>query len=199
MKLKKPIFLIISGFLSIILFYGCDTKTTPRPYGYHRISFPDKSYQKLDKPYPYTFEYPEYGIIKKDSSKMAEAYWINIMFPEYNGTIYLSYKSVNGDLAQYMEDARTLAYKHSVKAEAINEELIKQPENDVYGTLYKIEGDAASSLQFFLTDSSKHYIRGALYFRTQSNRDSLQPVIEFFQKDVRHIINSFSWNNNISS
>lgn len=189
-KTTPVLLLLIAG-----LMMACGkSDTTPRPYGYHRITFPEKAYQPLPDSFPYFFEYPEYGTIVKDTSQLSEPYWISIHFPRYKGNIHLSYKPVNNNLTGYMEDAREMAYKHSVKADAINEEVIYREQDRVYGILYKIKGDAASSLQFFLTDSSSHFLRGALYFRTRANRDSLKPVISFFKKDVHHLIETASWN-----
>jgi gliding motility-associated lipoprotein GldD len=92
-----------------------------------------------------------------------------------------------------MEDARSLAYKHTVKADAIDERIFSNSEKKVYGVLYDIRGNSASSIQFFLTDSTKHYIRGALYFRVEPNKDSLAPAVDFFTKDVIEFIESFEW------
>jgi len=130
----------------------------------------------------------------KDTDRGAEPCWINIEFPDYKGNIHISYKKIDNNLNALIEDSYTLAYKHTVKAEAIVERLIKKPEHDVFGILYNIDGPAASSVQFFLTDSSRHYLRGALYFKTTINKDSLAPVIDFFREDIIHFIDSFKWN-----
>jgi len=172
---------------------ACHSKYTPKPHGYYRIDFPAKKYQPYMGVCPYRFEYPVYGTIEKDTEPGSEPCWINISFPAYNGKLYLSYKKVSGNLDQLLGDAYTLAYKHTVKADAINEQLISKPGKKVYGTLYSITGNAASSAQFYLTDSSHNFIRGALYFRTRINKDSLAPVIRFFKQDVLHLIDTFEW------
>ncbi len=191
MKFQKKIF-----FCSIIItLISCNQAYTPKPSGYMRIDLPEKKYKIFKGKFPYSFEYPDYGIILPDSNKYAEPFWINIEFPKYKGKIHLSYKKVNGNnLAGFIEDARKLAYKHSVKADAIDEGLIKNDTNKVYGIMYNIKGNAASSMQFFITDSSKNFIRGALYFTAQPNIDSLAPLVEFFGKDVEHFINTVKWN-----
>ncbi|MCX7987555.1 MAG: gliding motility lipoprotein GldD [Bacteroidales bacterium] len=183
---------IIASVLFVLLI-SCRHTEVPRPVGYFRIDFPEKKYKLCDSSMPYRFEYPVYGVIRPDTSKGAEPYWINIEFPAYKGKLHLSYKKVNGNLAQYIEDARKLAYKHTIKADAIDEILIKNDTTGVYGLLYDIKGNAASSVQFFLTDSTHHFLRGALYFSSQPNKDSLMPVIEFFKADVKHFIHSFRW------
>jgi gliding motility-associated lipoprotein GldD len=174
---------------SIFVFSGCKKKYTPKPRGYYRIDLPEKEYQKLEGDYPYTFIYPVYTLIKKDSSK----YWINIEYPEVNGIIHISYLPIKNNLNQIIEDTRKLAYKHTIKADAINERMFIKPEKGVYGILYEIEGNAASSVQFFLTDSINHYLRGALYFNIEPNRDSLAPVLDFVKEDITALIESFEW------
>lgn len=173
--------------------YGCKKSYTPKPIGYHRIGFPDKEYVKYSSDCPFTFEYPEYGAVKPDSSPRAEPCWLNIHFQEYNGTVHLSYKQVNGNLNKLTEDARELTYKHTIKAEAITEQTYENREKNVFGILYDVKGNAASALQFYLTDSSNHFIRGSLYFNTQPNKDSLAPVIDFFYKDIIHFMESLKW------
>lgn len=172
---------------------GCKENHTPKPLGYHRIDFPEKEYEQYNTDCPFTFEYPVYGEVRADQSSNAEPCWLNIQFPEYNGTIHLSYKSVNNNLTNLTEDARNLTYKHTIKAEAIQEKLFSKPEKNVHGILYDVQGNAASSLQFFLTDSTDHFVRGSLYFNVQPNKDSLAPVIDYFREDVIHFMESFRW------
>ncbi len=178
----------------LLLMASCRQAHTPRPRGYYRINFPEKAYRTYNGPCPYSFEYPVYGNVVKDAEPDAEPCWINIVFPAYNGKIHISYKKVNNNLNAYIEDSYTLAYKHTVKAEEIQEQVIRKADDDVYGILYSLEGDVASSVQFFLTDSSRHFLRGALYFRTTIDKDSLTPVIAFFKEDIIHFIDSFKWN-----
>lgn len=177
-----------------ILFSGCKRKYTPKPRGYFRIDLPKKEYIRLNDSFPYSFEYPTCAVIKKDHSRLTEKYWINIVYPDIKGTIHISYKRVHNNIAQLTEDTRELAYKHSIKADAINETMFMKPEKKVYGILYEIEGNAASSVQFFLTDSTKNYLRGALYFDSEPNKDSLAPVINFIKKDIKVLMESFEWN-----
>jgi gliding motility-associated lipoprotein GldD len=158
-----------------------------------RIDFPLKKYIPYDGNLPYYFEYPEYGKIIPDTDKYAEPYWLNIEFPEYKGKLHLSYKTVKGNLSKFIEDTRKLAYKHTIKADAIDEDIYKNDSSKVYGIIYSIKGNAASSMQFFLTDSNENFLRGALYFSSQPNKDSLAPTIAFFGKDVEHFIHSLKW------
>lgn len=187
-----------AGLMTIVflfLFSGCRRNHTPKPRGYFRIDFPQKQYIQYQDDCPYTFEYPAYGTVLPDDLYLSETCWININFPKYKGKLHISYKSVNDNIGLLLEDSHTLAYKHTIKADAINETLFLDRENRVYGVLYDIEGDAASAVQFFITDSIQHFLRGALYFNLQPNSDSLAPVIEFFREDVIHLIETVQWQN----
>lgn len=176
-----------------VMALSCNSDYVPKPQGYFRISFPEKAYVKFDSTCSYTFEYPKYGKIEPTSGSHSEPCWINISFPAFNGKIHLSYKTIENNLTQLTEDSRTLAYKHTVKADAIDEKVYYNPTNSTYGILYDIKGNAASSIQFFVTDSVSHFIRGALYFENQPNKDSLAPVIAFFREDILHLIETLEW------
>ena len=193
MKIKNLYYIIL--FLGLVNF-GCNNNYSPKPYGYYRIDFPEKEYRLFDSiEFPYSFEYPTYGKIIIDAGKNTEPFWINIEFKKYNCKLYLSYKPIKKDVAQFIEDAHTLAYKHSVKADAIEEKLIMDDKRKIYGLIYEIKGNAASSFQFFTTDSIKNFLRGSLYFEAQPNKDSLATAITFFQKDVIHLIETLKWKN----
>lgn len=185
------ILILLSVF--ILVQYGCRTKYTPKPRGYFRIDLPAKEYQMYNEECPYTFEYPVYGNISPDDDYLSEPCWINIEFPQFKGKIHISYKTVSGNISTLLEDSHALAYKHTIKAQAINETLFQNEEEQVYGMMYDITGDAASAVQFFVTDSFSHYLRGSLYFNLQPNSDSLAPVIEFFREDMIHLIESIRW------
>ncbi|MBN1158528.1 MAG: gliding motility lipoprotein GldD [Bacteroidales bacterium] len=173
---------------------SCDNSPVPKPRGYFRIDLPEKSYRIYQSECNYSFEYPEYGKIMSYQGADAEPCWINLEFPEYKGTIHLTYKKLSNNLAAHVEDIRLLAYKHSIKADDIIEKPFYYPERDVFGMIYDIRGNTASSLNFFITDSTLNFLSGALYFNVQPNKDSLAPVIEFFTADIEHLIKTFSWN-----
>lgn len=191
MKLIK-LFALVSVMLS------CNSEFTAKEKGYFKISFPDKKYQKFERVgYPYTFEYPTYASITKDSSFFGEAtenpWWININFPEFRGTIHLSYKEIGKNkLDKLISDAFEMTNKHNVKAFEIRDSLIHTP-NNIYGMYFNVGGNVATANQFFLTDSVKHFFRGALYFDATPNTDSLQIVNTFLEKDIKHLIQTFKW------
>lgn len=178
---------------------ACDPATSPKPRAYFRIILPARKYQVFDQPgYPYTFEYPTYARIVKDTSffdeKPENPYWINIEFPDLHGKIYLSYKIIGpkNSFEHLVEDAHKLTYKHTYKAEYIDESKI-YTRNGVSGMFFDVGGNAATAKQFFVTDSSRHFLRGALYFDATPNADSLAPVNDFLQKDMWHLINTLQW------
>ena len=178
--------------------YACNSDYTPKPKGYFKIYFPKKEYRVFDtSDYPYSFEYPLYANIIKDSSFFGEAtenpWWINIDFPAFNGRIYVSYKDVRKNkFDKLVNDAFTMTNKHTIKAYSIDDSLIVNPYN-VHGVFFKVGGNVATANQFFLTDSTKHFLRGALYFDATPNEDSLGMVNRFLIEDVKHLINSFRW------
>jgi gliding motility-associated lipoprotein GldD len=186
---------LILFVLSILFLWSCsDEKYYPKPRAYFRIKLPPKTYQSFDSTYPYRFEYPSYGKIFFDNRHPNEKYWMNLYFPLFHSTVYFSYKTVDNNLETYINDAHSLVSKLIPKADAIKQNVYDDPSKKVYGNVYNIEGSkAASVLQFYLTDSSRHFVRGALYFNNPPNNDSLQPVIDFLKEDIQHIIESFQW------
>jgi gliding motility-associated lipoprotein GldD len=142
----------------------------------------------------YNFEIPVYSRVVPFRGNNTEPCWINIEFPGYKGIIHLTYKTLHNDLSAHAEDIRTLAYKHIVKADDIIERPFSFPDRDVHGMIYDIKGNTASSLSFFLTDSTDNFFSGALYFSVIPNKDSLAPVIKFFSADIMHLIETFNWN-----
>ncbi len=190
------ILLLFSSLLS-----GCREVTVPKPKGYFRIDFPERAYRQFDPGtfdqkdlLPLSFQYPVYGNISFESDGNPEPGWFNIDFPAYRAKIYLTYKEVNGDLAGLVEQSYRLNVKnHITKADAINEELIADPQHKVYGILYDLKGSTATAVQFFVTDSTKHFFRGSLYFSSEPNPDSLAPVIDFFRHDIIHLIETLEW------
>jgi gliding motility-associated lipoprotein GldD len=187
-----------------LMFLSCRPETyTPRPRAYARTEFPEHAYQQFDTAsFPYSFEYPVYGRIIKDTlffgKKPDNPYWMNIDFPSIGGTIYISYKPVETSepLAQLVEDAHEMSFTaHSKRADYIGEQPFHFPERNVYGILYDVGGNAATAYQFFATDSAKHFIRGALYFNVSPNADSLRPANEFLRADIIHLLETLKWKN----
>jgi gliding motility-associated lipoprotein GldD len=187
-------YLIAIFSVIFLLASSCKEEYTPKPRGYFRISFQEKSYHQLDSAaLPYRFDLPDYSKVVPDNDRLSEPYWINVIIPAHKAEVNISYKKIDNNLAKLTEDSRTLAYKHSIKADAINERIFINPEKKVYGTIYQIEGNAASPLQFYLTDSTRNFLRGALYIREVPNIDSLRPVIDYLTPDIIRLIETTEW------
>lgn len=174
--------------------FSCKQDYTPKPHGYFRIGFQEKTYYQLDSPaLPYRFDIPAYSKAMPDNDRLAEPFWINVKIPAHKAEVHISYKKVQNNLDKLTEDSRTLAYKHTIKADAINERIFVNPAKKVYGTIYMIEGNAASPLQFYLTDSTRNFLRGALYIKEVPNIDSLRPVIDYLTPDIIRLIETTEW------
>ncbi len=215
---SKPVSVLSLIFL-LVFSTGCNSPYVSKKRGYFHIELPQRSYQQFNMPgFPYSFEYPTYAKIVKDStyfdSNPENPYWINIDFPQFHGRIFLSYKTIGGKALykikqrdgsykdslgtnvfdRMVNDAFTLTNKNNVVSNSINDSLISTP-HGVHGVFFKVGGNAATAKQFFLSDTVKHFIRGALYFDVTPNADSLKPVQDFLQVDMEHMINTFRWNN----
>ncbi|HEY4149844.1 MAG TPA: hypothetical protein VGM41_12985, partial [Chitinophagaceae bacterium] len=191
---------------------SCNNTYIPKRKGYFKIDFPQHQYQVFDRPgFPYRFEYPTYAIITQDSTYFTDQpdnpYWINVEFPQFQGKIYISYIEIGGKSLFKKRTAKgvyvdsvgintfdgllassyDLTYKHTSKASSIDDSLFTTP-NGVRGIYFKIGGNAATANQFLVTDSVKHFLRGALYFDATPNEDSLGIVNNFLQEDMKHMI-----------
>jgi gliding motility-associated lipoprotein GldD len=205
-------------YLLIILFLaGCNSTYTSKMEGYYKIDFPQRQYTSFAEPgYPYTFEYPVYARIAKDSSYFDSTsknpYWINILFPTFKGEIFISYKNIGStsvykvktasgayrdslgknDFERMVNDAYNLTYKNDIKAYSIQDSVMHTP-NGITGIFFSLSGNVATAKQFFLSDTLHHFLRGALYFDATPNEDSLRPINAFLQEDMKHIINTLRW------
>ncbi len=171
---------------------SCERSFTPKPTGYVRIDTPEKEYRLYDDQPFYSFEIPSYARVVQ-YNRAGESGWISLVVPQVNGTIHLSYKPVTGNLGDYITDCRTLAYKHTVKADGIEETPFIHRKDKRFGMVYDLSGDVASAVQFFITDSTTHFLRGSLYFNCPPNRDSLKPVIDFMREDIMQLIETTKW------
>jgi gliding motility-associated lipoprotein GldD len=189
---------VLPGLVFVLLiFLACNSPYTPKPRGYFRVDFPRHEYQSFDKPgFPYTFEYPVYAQVIRDTSyfgdKPENPYWINVDFPQFHARIYVSYKEVSGNFDKLRDDAYKMTYKHTYKASSIDDSAFITS-NGVAGVFFSVGGNAATAKQFFVSDSSKHFLRGALYFDSAPNADSLGIVNQFIQEDMKHLIGTLKW------
>jgi gliding motility-associated lipoprotein GldD len=223
MQLRPSTKKIFSYFLflifSFLFFISCNSTYVSKKRGYYKIDFPQRKYVKFDKEgFPYSFEYPAYAQIIRDTTYFDKdpenPYWINIDFPQFHGRVFLSYKIIGGQAVykvkqpngtykdsfatnafdKMVADAYNLTNKNDVAASSIKDSLVHTP-NGLTGIFFKVGGNAATAKQFFLSDTTKNFIRGALYFDVTPNADSLKPVQDFLQADLEHVINTFKWKN----
>jgi gliding motility-associated lipoprotein GldD len=193
-KISNSVIIIILFGCIFFTFAGCQHNYTPKPMGYLRIDLPKNAYVKFDTTFPFSFEYSKYAYIEHDKYAPDEPYWINIVYPKFKGRLHLSYKLVNNNLSKYMDDAHNLVIKHIPKSYGIEQQTISDKQNKVYGLVYNIKGsEAASTYQFWITDSTRHFLRGALYFSVTPNNDSLEPVIKYIKTDITHLLKTFRW------
>ncbi|MEO8765065.1 MAG: hypothetical protein ABI416_12290 [Ginsengibacter sp.] len=205
------------GSLLSLLCGACNSTYTTKKKGYFQFDFPKREYVKFDKAgFPYSFEYPVYASISRDSSYLDSSpenpFWLNIDFPSFNGKIFISYKIIGGTsvykvknaegkyrdslgtnvFQNMVNDSYNLTYKNDIKANSIEDSVMHTPHN-ITGIFFRLSGNVATAKQFFLSDTLHHFIRGALYFDATPNEDSLRPVNDFLQEDMKHIINTLQW------
>ena len=194
MKNKLPILLVALALLTVA--FSCDRQPNPlpKPRGYFRIDLPEKAYVKVDTIEKYSFECPQYALITPDPYSPDEKNWVNVEMPQFKGSIHLTHKPVDGNLGEYLEDVHTMVTKHLQKANGVRDSLIFNEEHDVYGLFIEMDGKGvATPMQFYLTDSTRNFVRGALYFNFKPDNDSMQPVINFIREDIDHLIKTFEW------
>lgn len=191
-------FLAMAGMIFLLLSCNSDY-TAGKKKGYFKIDFPEKKYQLFDQPgYPYTFEYPVYASVIRDTTffeDKAGDWWINVDIPSLGGRIHISYKPINAEniFDSLVRDGFKMAYKQHVDVSTgINDSLVQTP-NGVEGIYFSLGGNTATANQFFLTDSVRHFLRGALYFNAAPNADSLGIVNDFLKQDLQHLINTLKW------
>ena len=200
MKLMQiRINLIILYFITVIV-SGCREIAVPKPRGHFRIDMPEHKYtifngqmEKGDN-LPFSFEYPEIGKLSFNEAYENEKGWFNIEFPAYRANLYLTYRDINHDFNELMEQTYKMNVKnHISKADAISEKFFNDNNNKVYGILYDLKGNTATAVQFYMTDSTRHFLRGSLYFASEPDADSLEPVIGYFREDIIHLIETLRW------
>jgi len=190
--MKKNLIFITIGIITLV---ACKTDFMPKPNGFNRIELPNNEFQLLPDTFPYQFEYSTHAKILKDSSWIAEPYWIDIYYPDFKASIQISYKEVKKNeqlLKEYLATSYKLTSKHQVKAYSI-EKAIFITKLGKTAEIAQLSGEVPSQYQFFTTDSVNHFLRGALYFNTATQNDSLAPVIEFVRKDILHLLNTLQW------
>lgn len=179
----------------VLICFACGSEYLPKPKGYNRIDLPTAEYQPLADTFPYFFEYSKAAKILRDSSWISQRYWINVFYPTMGASIQITYKPVTDSIVrEFLSDSYKLTSQHNVKAYAIEESIIELP-NGMYASFTELEGEVPTQAQFHITDrdSTDHFLRGALYFRTATQNDSLAPVIDYLKDDILHLITTLEW------
>lgn len=195
---KTRIIKLLSILISGVFLFACSKSNNdflPKPKGYNRLDLPSHKYQLLPDEHPYSFEYSTSAIVQRDTFKNAEPHWIIIYYPKLNARIQFTYKPVNNDRAKLqnmMADAAKLAFNHDKKAYSITDKILFT-KSGKKAVIFELEGEVPSHYQFFVTDSTKHYLRGAVYLMTATENDSLRPVIDYMKIDSRHILETLTW------
>ena len=174
---------------------GCGKNYLPKPKGYNRILLPPHTYQPLPDSFPYSFAYSQHAHILKDSSWIAERYWITLFYPDMEASIQITYKPVTDSIVrEFLSDSYRLTSQHNVKAYAIDESILELS-SGLFASFTELEGEVPTQAQFHVTDpdSTEHFMRGALYFRTATKNDSLAPVIRYLKQDILHLLTTLEW------
>jgi gliding motility-associated lipoprotein GldD len=185
---------IAASAVLVLILIGCTDTPTPKPIGYFRIDLPENNYQYKTFGCPFSFESSKYSQLAF-FDKTKSPCWFNIEYPRLNATVHITYKPIENNLREYLEEARALTYEHQSVASKIDPQIINEPEKNVYGLAYELGGNVASPYQFYLTDSTDHFLRGSLYFSSKPNADSLKPAMDFIKRDLEHFAETFQWKN----
>lgn len=182
--IKKVIFI----FVSLILI-SCGKEVTPKPSGELRLEYPKAQYQKFDSNCTYTFEYSDFAKIY-DAKKPC---WFYLNYPKMKAKIFVTYYPVNNDFDDHVRESEKMVYEHTKKASSIDTKSFEYPERRVFGNFYELKGQSASNLQFYATDSTKHFVTAYLYFDSRPKPDSLAPAVAYIKKDLMHLLDTFEW------
>ncbi len=200
----RLILLAISLLTFVVIACKQEEISIPKPRVYPKVSYPERHYVKMDTNFcPFSFDYPDYMQFYQDTISLkrlgSHSCWFNLKFPSLNGDVHFTYTplgpkdSLEQQMFKIYNDAYEMAEKHVSKANGIEDLLINNPEKDVYGVLFNLEGSVASTFQIVVTDSTNHAVRAALYFNNRPAPDSMAPIVEFLKTDVMGMLNSFEW------
>lgn len=200
---KNPRFTLSSskwsvGFIFLLsFFFACTREYQPKPKGFNRLVLPSQEYRMSPDSLPYSFEYSIHAKLLRDSSWFSEKHWVEIYYPELKANVHITYKRLNNReefLKELLDDSYNLTSKQQIKASGIDELIIVTPSGKT-AVIAEISGEVPSQFQFTVTDSTRNFLRGALYFNTRVANDSLAPAIDFMKKETMHFINTLEWKN----
>lgn len=187
--MKKIVLPILSA-----LMLSCGNDPLPKPKAFLRLDYPEAVYEKAKVQLPFIFEKNKVAEPVSPVKVIGNTKGVDIKYPSIKGTIYLTYKQVkNNNLDSLLRDAQNLTQKHTMKADEIAQDLYENEIAKVYGMFYEVGGNAASQSQFYVTDSTNHFVSGSLYFYAKPNYDSIYPAAEYLKKDIKRIMETVRW------
>lgn len=175
-------------FIISIIFISCNDDVLPKPKAYLSLTYPEKKYEKLQIERPFSFEVLKNTIVINEANN-----WLKIKYPDLKASIDITYRPVTNNLKELLTEAEKLVFKHTVKAEEIIPKDFVNPKKRVFGSIYEITGNAASHIQFHLTDSTNNFIKGSLYFYAKPNYDSILPAVSYIKEDILHLVETLEW------
>lgn len=179
---------LILTFLGLLLL-SCTEEARPKPSGELRLEYPQAAYIQYVSPCGFTFEHSKYARIENAKNSC----WYYVTYPRMKARVFLTYFPINNDFALHVKESEKMVYEHTIKASAIDTKSFNYPERRVFGNFYELKGPTASNLQFYVTDSTRHYVTANLYFNSRPKPDSLAPAVEYIRKDLQHMIDTFEW------
>jgi gliding motility-associated lipoprotein GldD len=185
------------SYLLLFFIIGCGGDYLPKPKGFNRIDLPEREFITLENGRPYIFEHSVHALVEQDSFNLQETAWINLNYQSLGGKVHFTYLELDTkgkDIKTVVNDAVNLTAKHQIKAYGIEESILKTPKGYT-GVVAELTGEVPTQFQFFVTDSTKNFFRGALYFDTAMKNDSLAPIIEYIKLDMAHLINTLEFKN----
>lgn len=177
------------GLIVGLTLISCQEDTLPKPKGELRLEYPNPKYVTFNDKDPYTFEYSDFATITPSKKE----FWHNLSYRKMKANVFLTYFPVKGDLPLHIKEAEKMVYEHTIKASAIDTKSFSYPEKKIYGNFYELKGQSASNIQFYITDSTRHFVTGNLYFNSRPRPDSLAPAVDYIKKDLLHMIDTFHW------
>lgn len=174
--------------LSVVFFAACKEDTTPKPNAFLALDYPNQEYKTYQNENGFEFSQNQWSTIKETKKNSLE-----IHYPQMKATIFINYKPVENNLNLLLKDAQKLTYEHFVKADEIIEQPYINSDDRVYGMLYDVQGNAATNVQFYATDSVKNFIVASLYFYAKPNYDSILPATEYVKKDMKTLLETLKW------
>ena len=175
----------------LVSFTACKETVIPKPKAYLSLTYPDKSYKTLPLKRPYTFKVSKSATVINTKNN-----WVTITYPKLKASIDITYRPVNNNLLELLTEAEKLVFKHTAKAEQILPKDFINSKKRVFGSIYEITGNAASNVQFHITDSTHNFIKGSLYFYVKPNYDSILPAVNYIKEDILHLIETLEWKPN---